>query len=102
MRSLIASGVAFDGVFAASDVIALAAVRALKAAGRSVPGDVSVVGFDDSSVARYGDPPLTTVRQDLETAARVMVDLLFRRMAGERTPSSTLAPELILRASSSR
>jgi len=102
MRSLIASGVAFDGVFAASDVIALAAMRALKAAGRSVPQDVSVVGFDDSSVARYGDPPLTTVRQDLETAARVMVDLLFRRMAGERTPSSTLAPELILRTSSSR
>ncbi len=98
--AFVASGVPFDAVFAFSDVIALAALQALHGAGRSVPGDVAVVGFDDIVLARHSNPPLTTIRQDLEYGARAMVDLLFRRMAGEDAPS-TLAPvELVVRASS--
>lgn len=100
MATFLATGVPFDAVFAFSDVVALAAIDALKAAGRTVPGDVAVVGFDDVVQAQHSTPPLTTVRQDLAFGARAMVDLLLRRMAGEDAPS-TLAPvELIVRGSS--
>jgi DNA-binding LacI/PurR family transcriptional regulator len=98
-RALIESGVAFDALFAVSDVIALAAIQALNEAGRRVPEDVAVIGYDDIFLARQSTPPLTTVRQDLETGARTMVDLLFRRIAGEDTPSVTMPGELIVRAS---
>jgi DNA-binding LacI/PurR family transcriptional regulator len=98
VRALIASGVAFDGVLAASDLIAVTAINALTAAGRSVPGDVSVVGFDDINFARYSAPPLTTVRQDLAKGARTMVDLLFRRISGVHTESVFMTPELVVRS----
>lgn len=96
----LASGVPFDAAFAFSDVVALAAIGALTEAGRSVPGDVAVVGFDDIVLARHSAPALTTVRQDLERGVRTMVDLLFRRMAGEDASSVCLPVELIVRASS--
>ncbi len=100
VSAFLATGVAFDGVFAFSDVIALAAVGALHAAGKTVPGDVAVVGFDDIVLARHSNPPLTTIRQDLAFGARAMVDLLFRRMAGEDA-AGVLAPvELVVRGSS--
>ena len=97
-RALIGSGAAFDAIFAVSDVIALAAIRALNDAGLRVPEDVAVVGYDDIALARQSSPPLTTVRQDLETGARAMADLLFRRIGGEDTPSTTMPAELIVRA----
>jgi DNA-binding LacI/PurR family transcriptional regulator len=99
MRHLIDSGIGFDAVFAVSDVIAIAAIKALAAAGRRVPEDVAVIGFDDITVAAYSSPPLTSVRQDLARGARVMVDLLFRRMEGEDTPSATMPAELVVRRS---
>lgn len=99
VRGLIDSGVGFDAVFAVSDVIAVAAMKALQAAGLRVPEDVAVVGFDDVAIAAYANPPLTTVRQDLGRGARLMVDLLFRRMEGEETPAATMAPELVVRKS---
>jgi DNA-binding LacI/PurR family transcriptional regulator len=101
MRAVIASGVAFDGVFAVSDVIAIAAIQALSAAGRRVPQDVAVVGYDDVALASHANPPLTTIRQDLETGARLLTDLLLQRMAGEETPSATMPTQLIVRLSSS-
>lgn len=99
VRGLIDSGVGFDAVFAVSDVIAVAAMKALQAAGLRVPEDVAVVGFDDVAIAAYANPPLTTVRQDLGRGARLMVDLLFRRMEGEEAPPATMAPELVVRKS---
>jgi len=99
VRDLIESGVAFDAVFAASDLIAITAIQALVEAGRSVPGDVSVVGFDDIALARHVAPALTTVRQDLATGARSMVDLLFRQIAGEDVSSVFMPPQLIIRGS---
>jgi DNA-binding LacI/PurR family transcriptional regulator len=98
-RELIESGATFDAIFAASDIIALAAIQALTAAGIEIPKDVSVVGFDDISIAAQSTPPLTSVRQDLAKGARTIVDLLFRRMAGEDAPSATLSPTLIVRKS---
>lgn len=100
VAEFLAKGLAFDAAFAFSDVIALAVIGALTEAGRTVPGDVAVVGFDDIVLARHSAPPLTTVRQDLAFGARAMVDLLFRRMAGEDAPSTLVPVELVVRASS--
>jgi DNA-binding LacI/PurR family transcriptional regulator len=90
---------AYEAIFATSDIIALAAIQALAAAGIDVPGQVSVVGFDDIAIAAQSTPPLTSVQQDLAKGARTIVDLLFKRMAGEDAPSATLLPKLVVRKS---
>jgi DNA-binding LacI/PurR family transcriptional regulator len=89
-----------NGIIAASDVIAMSALRALSEHKVSVPGDVRVVGYDDLGFANQTVPPLTTIRQDLATGATHLVDLLFRRIAGENTPSVVLEPKLVVRQSS--
>jgi DNA-binding LacI/PurR family transcriptional regulator len=99
MCKLLAESRRFDAVVAASDVIALNAIRAMTAAGLSVPKDVAVVGFDDISLARYVYPPLTAVRQDTARAARALIAALFRRMAGEEAGSETMPTELVIRES---
>lgn len=88
-----------DGIIAASDVIALSALRALAEAGYSVPDDVRVIGYDDLPLANQTIPPLTTVRQDLVAGAAHLVDLLFRRIGGEKTESVVLEPRLVVRGS---
>lgn len=100
MRAFIRGGARFDAVFGATDVIAISAIRAIHAGGLSVPGDVAVVGFDDIALAAHCNPPLTTARQDLARGAHLLVDLLFRRLEGEDTPSATMAAELVVRESS--
>jgi len=72
-----------DAVFAASDLMASGALRALRDAGRNVPGDVAVVGFDDFPLAAHIIPSLTTVRQPLDEMTRATFDILMRRIAGE-------------------
>jgi DNA-binding LacI/PurR family transcriptional regulator len=99
MTELLARAPDLDAVFVASDLLASAAIAVLRRAGRSVPGDVAVGGFDDSRIATTTDPPLTTVRNPLEQVASEMVDLLVRRIAGERPPSRVLPVELVRRAS---
>jgi DNA-binding LacI/PurR family transcriptional regulator len=89
-----------DGIIAASDVIALSTLRALAERGHSVPKKVRVIGYDDLPLANQTIPPLTTVRQDLVAGAAHLVDLLFRRIGGEKTNSIVLEPQLIVRASS--
>lgn len=88
-----------DGIVAASDVIAMSALRALADRGKRVPQDVSVVGYDDVLIAMYTTPPLTTIRQDVARGAEIMIDLLFRRMEGAEVSSVAMPPELILRGS---
>ncbi|WP_347304006.1 substrate-binding domain-containing protein [Croceibacterium sp. TMG7-5b_MA50] len=88
-----------DGIFAASDVIAMGAMRAITGRGLRVPQDVSVIGFDDIGIAAHTAPPLTTIRQDLERGARQLVELLLRRIAGESAGPVIMPPELVLRAS---
>ncbi len=88
-----------EGIIAASDVIALSTMRALSEFGYSVPDDVRVIGYDDLPMANQTMPPLTTVRQDLVAGGAHLVDLLFRRIAGEKTPSVVLDPKLIVRQS---
>jgi len=88
-----------DGIFAASDVIALSALRAIADHGLRVPEDIAVIGYDDVFIAGQTTPSLTTIRQDVALGARMMVDLLFERMAGQGTRSITLPPALVQRAS---
>ena len=78
-----------DGIFAASDMIALTAVQVLSRRGLSVPGDVKVVGYDDLSMARSSVPPLTTIRQDIPSGAAHLVDCLLRRIEGKADRKST-------------
>lgn len=89
-----------SGIIAASDVIAMSALRALAEHGIAVPGKVHVVGYDDLPIANQTVPTLSTVRQDLAAGAAHLVDLLFRRIAGEKTDSVVLEPQLIVRQSS--
>lgn len=90
---------AVDGVFAGSDLLALAAVRALALHGRRIPDDVSVVGYDNVRLAAYGCLALTTVDQQIADGGRLMVDWLRRLIAGERYAPGMLTPRLIVRDS---
>jgi DNA-binding LacI/PurR family transcriptional regulator len=89
-------------MFVANDQMALGALRALHEAGRHVPRDVSVVGFDDIPEAPYFIPPLTTVRQDFDEMGRSGLRLLLDTMeAPDRAPAHIeVAPELVIRSSS--
>ncbi len=89
-----------NGIIAASDVIAMSALRALAEHNVAVPREVHVVGYDDLPFANQTVPTLTTIRQDLAAGASHLIDLLFRRIAGEATESVVLEPELVIRQSS--
>ena len=88
-------------VFAANDHLALGILRALHEAGRRVPDDVSVIGFDDVPEAEYYIPPLTTVRPDFDAVATACLDLLLAQIrTGHRLPDcKTVTPALITRNS---
>lgn len=88
-----------DGLFAASDVIALGAIRALVEAGHRVPQDISLVGFDDLPLAAYSQPPLTTIRQDLSQAARLLVDRMLALIEGDAVESIEMPVHLVVRES---
>jgi len=88
-----------DGIFAASDMVALAAIQVLTSRGVAVPEQVKVLGYDDLPVAQGSIPPLTTIRQDIASGALQLVDCLLKRIAGKATGSIILTPELILRGS---
>lgn len=92
------------GVICASDPLALGAVRAARRRGLSVPGDVSIVGYDDSAFMNCTDPPLTTVRQPIEAMGRAAVELLTVQIGGAAVPSDELLfePELVVRGSTAQ
>jgi DNA-binding LacI/PurR family transcriptional regulator len=98
-RLLLRHGV--TGVICASDVLALGAIRAVRRAGLSVPGDVSVVGYDDSAFMNCTDPPLTTVRQPIESMGKAAVALLANQMENVSVYPEELLfePELVVRGS---
>jgi len=89
------------GVVCASDPLALGAVRAARRMGLSVPGDVSVIGYDDSILMSFTEPPLTTVRQPIDAMGKTVIDILLGQINGTMHPGDELLfePELVLRGS---
>ncbi len=99
MQECVASGTQIDAVFAVTDVLAIGAMRALIDAGRDVPGDVSVVGFDDLPRAAFVIPPLTTIQQNIREGGEHMVRTLVGLIEGNDVESVRMEPELIVRQS---
>lgn len=101
-QRLVDSGVAFDALFAASDLMAMTVITTLRRLGRRVPDDVLVVGYDDIPLARHFHPPLSTVCQPIEVAGGALVDELQAQMNGARPASRVLETTLQVRESSTR
>lgn len=100
MRTLLRRGIGVDGVFAASDLIAIGALRALSDHGLRVPEDVALAGFDDIALASFINPPLTTVLQDTTQAGEVLVSSLLGLVHGGTVASEVLPVKLVVRRSS--
>ena len=92
-------GVEFDAIVAASDLIAIGALRALQESGVEVPREVAVVGFDDIPAASLTNPPLTTVMQDTRRAGELLVETLLRQIAGDPAKNSVIPTRLVVRKS---
>jgi DNA-binding LacI/PurR family transcriptional regulator len=100
IQQMLRDGIEFDAIFAGDDDSAIGAIRALKLAGRVIPDDIAVVGFDDVPFARYLSPALTTVRAPIEAIGREAVHQLVHLMNGEQAEALTLMPtELVIRES---
>lgn len=89
----------FDAIVAASDLIAIGAIRALQERGFKVPEDVGVVGYDDIHAAAYFNPGLTTIRQDTQAAGKRLVEHLLGMIHGEPSTPELLRPALVIRSS---
>ncbi|MFE4172073.1 LacI family DNA-binding transcriptional regulator [Streptomyces sp. NPDC056909] len=101
VEKLLAGEVPFDSVFAHNDISAAGAMRALRAAGRSVPDDIAVVGFDDIPMAQHTEPPLTTVHQPAREMGETAATMLLGHLGGASAPDEpvVLPTELIVRKS---
>jgi DNA-binding LacI/PurR family transcriptional regulator len=99
MRQLLGDDPSLDAVFVANDLMAIGALQSLRQAGRRVPDDVAVVGFDDIEAAKYTEPPLTTLRHPVIEQAAAMVRLLLGMFEGGPADSVVLPTELVLRES---
>ncbi|HZF88575.1 LacI family DNA-binding transcriptional regulator [Streptomyces sp.] len=99
MATLLAEHPGLDGVFAANDNMGAGALRTLRGAGRRVPADVAVVGFDDLTVAEAADPPLTTVHQPVQAFGREMARMLAALVNGDDPTPLILPTRLVVRSS---
>jgi DNA-binding LacI/PurR family transcriptional regulator len=97
--NLINKGIALDGLFACSDIIAFGAIRGLMRAGLRVPEDVSVVGYDNIALAGLTHPSLTTISQDLARAGKLMVSKLIGSISNDESHSEIVSTELVVRES---
>ncbi len=100
LETVLQGNTVFDGIFAASDVIASIAMKKLAAMGRRIPDDVAIVGFDDISIAQHMAPSLTTVSQSIYQSGKLLVDNLFQQIREEPAYSEILTPHLVVRESS--
>lgn len=99
MRHLLALDPGIDGILCGSDRIAVGALAALQAAGRSVPEDVSVIGFDDQTFAATTTPPLTTVHQPLLEEGRIAAEMALAMVDGQPARTTVLQTHVVLRSS---
>jgi DNA-binding LacI/PurR family transcriptional regulator len=100
VKTLIARGEPFDAIVAASDMIAIGIMRGLEAAGRAVPRDVAVTGFDDIMAARFAGPGLTTIVQDARVAGELLVAKLHELVHDRPVVSEMIPARLVVRGSS--
>ncbi|MEO8548198.1 MAG: LacI family DNA-binding transcriptional regulator [Sphingomicrobium sp.] len=100
VAELLRRGVAFDAIFAASDVAAIGAMHALQTLGRAIPQEVAIVGFDDIPAASLSSPPLSTVTQDARGAGEALVDALIEAIEAGTAKSRLLPVRLTVRESS--
>jgi len=91
--------IAFDAIFAASDLLAITAMGAITQHGLRIPQDVSVVGYDDIGMAEHTYPPLTTVRQPMDLAGQALVQNLMRVLSDKHADSQVVKTDLIIRNS---
>lgn len=102
-KQLMRSGVKFDGLFAASDLLAIGAMRALREKGLSVPEDIKIIGFDDVQAGNYTTPRLTTVRQNTTLAGEIITETLIKLInqkdQDSEVQSQLIEPQLIIRES---
>ena len=100
VAELLLHGIAFDAIFAASDVAAIGAMHALQKLGRAIPNEVAVVGFDDIPAASLSSPPLSTVTQDARGAGEALVEALIEALELGTANSRLLPVRLTVRESS--
>ncbi len=98
---LLEQGQQFDAVFAASDLIAIGALQALSDAGKRVPEEIAVMGFDNIPAASQTSPPLTTLMQDLKTGGELLVESLIAQIEDRPVPQGTIPAKLVIRKSTS-
>lgn len=99
MNQIVSAGIGFDSVFAASDLMAIGAMKALKTHGYRIPSDVAVIGFDDITAAKHVYPALTTVHQDTQRSGEILVENLIQLIKGETVESQLIRPSLVVRDS---
>ncbi|WP_448547853.1 LacI family DNA-binding transcriptional regulator [Thalassotalea fusca] len=99
VQSLIEKNVPFDAICAASDLIAVGAMKALQEKGINVPNDVVIVGFDDIPIANFTYPPLTTAKQNTVLAGELLVDKLLQLINGEECTTELMPTSLVIRQS---
>lgn len=99
-RLLLERGVALDAIVCASDMIAIGAMRALQQAGKTIPDDIALTGFDDILAAGFANPPLTTVVQDVRGAGELLVGKLHELIHKGASVSEVIPTRLVVRQSS--
>lgn len=101
LQQILAGGEPFTALFVHNDQMAIGAMRALREAGKRIPEDISVIGYDDIPGAEYADPPLTTIRQPMREVGAVAARILIQRIEQEEQAGSEilLKPELVQRGS---
>lgn len=100
VEELLRRCVAFDAIFAGSDLLAMTAINTMREHGLFVPGQVAVVGYDDIELSSYFHPPLSTVRQPIREAGRALVAALLELIEGREVVSQQLPTTLVVRGSS--
>ena len=101
-NALLGRKVRFDAICAASDLIAIGAMKALSAQGLQVPDDVLVTGFDDIPLAAFVNPSLTTVQQDTKVAGTILVETLLKLIHKEPVDNQVVPVSLMVRQSTDR
>ena len=99
MKRLFKKSPDIDAVFVNSDLMAIAAMDAIRENGKHVPEDIAVVGYDDLSIAEYSNPPLTTIRQNVPLAGKLLAQNLIQFLETGMATNVTTPVELIVRKS---